>query len=290
MAMSTDGPADVEGHVEGVLQVQGTDADEGEEDGSRQGDPGEDLVDELGGAAAGADAGDEPAGLLEVLADFLGVVHDGRVEVGEEDDEHGEDDGVDDMARAGRRCRRPGPCSMLGTKEASWAGTNMMAEAKMTGMTPAVFTLKGRKLDWPPITLRPTTRLGLWRGMRRVPWSMNMMKAVMASTTSDDDRLHGDAALAAGDHLDLAEDGAGEVGHDADEDDEGDAVADAAGVICSPSHMMNMVPVVRVRTHIRVKPNLPMPATTRLMPVGVAWPASQVATPRACRAAMPMVR
>ena len=44
-----------------------------------------------------------------------------------------------------------------------------------------------------------------------------------------------------------------ESGHDADEDDQRDAVADAAAVICSPSHIRNIVPPTSVTTQRRRK-------------------------------------
>jgi hypothetical protein len=39
-----------------------------------------------------------------------------------------------------------------------------------------------------------------------------------------------------------------QVGHDAGEDDQADAVADARAVICSPSHIRNIVPPTSVIT------------------------------------------
>ena len=42
-----------------------------------------------------------------------------------------------------------------------------MELAKITGITPAVFTLMGIWVDWPPYTFRPTMRLAYWTRMRR---------------------------------------------------------------------------------------------------------------------------
>jgi len=39
--------------------------------------------------------------------------------------------------------------------------------AKMIGMTPPALTRKGRKVLWPPYTLRPTIRLAYWMGILR---------------------------------------------------------------------------------------------------------------------------
>ena len=41
-------------------------------------------------------------------------------------------------------------------------GNNNIEEAKITGITPAVFIFKGRCELWPPYTLFPTCRLGYW--------------------------------------------------------------------------------------------------------------------------------
>jgi len=54
-------------------------------------------------------------------------------------------------------------------------------EAKMTGMTPPEFTLNGRCVDWPPITLRPTTRLAYCTGIRRWPPSTKTINATTAT-------------------------------------------------------------------------------------------------------------
>ena len=40
-------------------------------------------------------------------------------------------------------------------------GADRMELAKMTGITPPEFTLRGRWLDWPPIMRRPTMRRAL---------------------------------------------------------------------------------------------------------------------------------
>ena len=55
--------------------------------------------------------------------------------------------------------------------------------AKMTGITPPEFTRRGRCVDCPPITLRPTTRFAYCTGMRRSLRSTNTMKATTASMT-----------------------------------------------------------------------------------------------------------
>ena len=86
---------------------------------------------------------DEPAVLLEVVGLVDGVERDRRVEVGEEDDE---DRLADDVGPAvGREEVRDvaAPSGVL----ISWptvGGKAMIEAAKMTGMTPAMFTRSGR--------------------------------------------------------------------------------------------------------------------------------------------------
>src|SRR5438093_5161045 len=57
-------------------------------------------------------------------------------------------------------------------------------DAKMIGMTPAWFTFSGMYVDWPPIILRPTTRLAYWTGIRRWPCSIHTTATMMATPNS----------------------------------------------------------------------------------------------------------
>ncbi len=52
---------------------------------------------------------------------------------------------------------------------ASVGGMSMNDDAKMIGMTPAMFTLSGMNVLAPPIMRRPTTRLAYCTGTRRSP-------------------------------------------------------------------------------------------------------------------------
>src|SRR6202035_363258 len=83
-------------------------------DSAHQGDAGKNVVDEVGGALAGADSGNERARLAEVVGDVIRLHHDGYVEVSKEDNaKHVEEnvprvaggqsfhDGVDEAARLG---------------------------------------------------------------------------------------------------------------------------------------------------------------------------------------------
>src|SRR4026207_1454457 len=133
--------------------------------------------------------------------------------------------------------------------EAICCGNSRMLIAKMIGMTPAWLTRSGRNV-WPPWYIRrPRTRLGGWRGgRRRAPprYTVHPAPAAAAAAAGVLDR---DAALALldidehgdrGDREDRETDDQGEIrrleeaaaraggaAHDAREDDEADAFADA---------------------------------------------------------------
>ena len=60
-------------------------------------------------------------------------------------------------------------------------GKAMIEEAKITGITPLVFTRRGRWVVWPPAMRRPTTRFAYCTVMRRWPRSMKMMAPITAT-------------------------------------------------------------------------------------------------------------
>ena len=87
------------------------DGDDDEIERADQRDAGEHVVDEVGGALAGTDAGDEATVLAHVVGDVVGAEDDGDIEICEEDD--GDDledfvpglaggDGAEDWAEEGR--------------------------------------------------------------------------------------------------------------------------------------------------------------------------------------------
>ena len=63
-------------------------------------------------------------------------------------------------------------------------------EAKMTGMTPAWFTLSGMYVEVPPYILRPTIRLAYCTGIRRWACSMKATKATMATPDQEHHAEH----------------------------------------------------------------------------------------------------
>ena len=74
---------------------------------------------------------------------------------------------------------RPKPSLGFQKNWINW-GMNKMALAKMTGITPLMATLTGRKVLWPPYILRPTTFLAYCTGMRR---SASFIKTMTQMTT-----------------------------------------------------------------------------------------------------------
>ena len=96
--------------------------------------------------------------------------------------------------------------------------------AKMIGITPAIVTFRGRYWVWPWYMRRPRTRLAYWTGMRRWP---SLMKTTAGDDDDrdDDERNDPQQAVRTGDHAaGLVRDAADDAG----EDDEADAVAQAA--------------------------------------------------------------
>ena len=67
------------------------------------------------------------------------------------------------------------PCAhaVSGIADVMVAGNASSDEAKMTGMTPPVFTFRGMWVLVPPYIRRPTTRFAYCTVTRRCPRSMN---------------------------------------------------------------------------------------------------------------------
>src|SRR5207245_10912488 len=68
--------------------------------------------------------------------------------------------------------------------------------AKMTGITPPALTRKGRCVDCPPITLRPTTRLAYCTGILRSARSTNTMNATTDRKSTRLNSSHGSISYA----------------------------------------------------------------------------------------------
>ena len=124
----------------------------------------------------------------------------------------------------------------------------------MTGMTPPVFTFSGMCVLEPPYIRRPTTRLAYWTVTRRWPRSTKMIAPT--TTTISTIRIS----------TWMSPIWPSRICSTVDSTAEGKLTTIPAkmmsdmplpmprSVICSPSHMMNAVPVVRVSTVIRRKP------------------------------------
>src|SRR6266481_3653698 len=74
------------------------DGDDDEVERADQGDAGKHIVDEVGGALAWADAGDEAAVLAHVVGDVVGTEDDGDVEVGKENNRRDLEDFIPGLA------------------------------------------------------------------------------------------------------------------------------------------------------------------------------------------------
>src|SRR3954453_17595931 len=149
------GPAEEEVRARLVDEDRRQGGDRGEVERPREREPGEDAVEELGGRAPRSDAGDEAPVLLQVVGLVDRVERDRGVEVREEDDQDrlAGEEGRARRAEEGRRARgaRHGLKKFEKLVAQGWrmswptVGGNAMSDAaKMTGMTPAMFTRSGR--------------------------------------------------------------------------------------------------------------------------------------------------
>ena len=113
-------------------------------------------------------------------------------------------------------------------KFATVIGSSSSDEAKIGGMTPEVLSFSGRCELSPWNILLPTWRLGYWISRRRCARSMNTMKAMTRSAITMMPRITKVDNLAGAAELEHGRDTVRQAGDDAGEDDERDAVADAA--------------------------------------------------------------
>ena len=118
------------------------------------------------------DARDEAAVLAHVLREVVRVEHDRGVEVGEEHDDdrvqHVVEPAVSGLNQVAELRRADGPAART---PATVVGRIMMLEAKMIGITPAVFTRSGMCVLAPPYIAPADDALGvlhrdLARGLR----------------------------------------------------------------------------------------------------------------------------
>ena len=140
-------------------------------------------------------------------------------------------------------------------------GSSSSDEAKIGGMTPEVLSLSGRCEDWPSNIRLPTWRLGYWISSRRCARSMNTMKAMTATAITSTMRMSpvesapwrpssSVPAIADGNCATMPDMMISEV-----------PLPMPRWVICSPSHIRNMVPPVSVIT-VEMRKNRPGSVTT----------------------------
>ena len=129
-----------------------------------------------------------------------------------------------------------------------------MDDAKMTGMTPPVFTLSGMCVLDPPYIRRPTTRLAYWTVTRRCPRSTNTIAAItqIISTSRMISRISPICPVRNWSRVRIAALGRPTTMPAKMMSDM--PLPMPRSVICSPSHMTNAEPVVSVSTVIRRKP------------------------------------
>ena len=157
-------------------------------------------------------------------------------------------------------------------KLATVVGSSSSEEAKIGGITPDVLSLSGRCEDWPSNMRLPTWRLGYWISSRRWARSMNTMKAITATAITITGRMtpvdsapwrpsSSVPAIAEGNCATMPDRMISEM-----------PLPMPREVICSPSHIRNMVPPVSVIVvEIRKKKpgsltTLPVPCSPMPMP------------------------
>ncbi len=154
---------------------------------------------------------------------------------------------------------QPGPEPAL--KLATVVGSSSSEEAKIGGITPEVLSLSGRCEDWPSNMRLPTWRLGYWISSRRWARSMKTMKVITATTMTMTARIRpvdkapwrpssSVPAIASGRRATMPARMISEM-----------PLPMPREVICSPSHIRNMVPPVSVTT-VEMRKNQPGSDTT----------------------------
>ena len=127
-------------------------------------------------------------------------------------------------------------------------GISSSEDAKIGGMTPAVLSLSGRWEDSPPIILLPRWRLGYWIRIRRCARSTNTTSAMVATAIT---RMPMIRPVGSAPVRPISKVPARAIGSSATMPAK--MISEMPfptprAVICSPSHIRNMVPPVRVTT------------------------------------------
>ena len=143
------------------------------------------------------------------------------------------------------------PLFWVFTKVRMVAGRDAMDWAKMMGITPDMFTLMGRNVLCPPYILRPRICLAYWMGMRR---SASLTKTISTTSASASTRMTSTATMLIPPPMTLVM--AEETVLGIREMMEANRMMEIPlpmpnSVICSPSHMMNAEPAVKVSTMTR---------------------------------------
>ena len=113
-------------------------------------------------------------------------------------------------------------------KPATVAGSSSSDEAKIGGMTPEVLSFSGR-CEVSPWNMRlPTWRFGYWISSRRWARSKNTMSAMTTTASTMIARIRPVDSAPVRPSSSVPDDGVRQVGDDAGEDDQRNAVADAA--------------------------------------------------------------
>jgi hypothetical protein len=150
-------------------------------------------------------------------------------------------------------------------KPASVAGSSSSDEAKIGGITPAVFSLSGR-CDVSPWNIRlPTWRLGYWISSCRCARSTNTMKAMTAIATMMMAMIRPVPSAPVRPSSSVPATALGRAATMPAKMISEMPLPMPRAVICSPSHIRNMVPPTSVMT-VEIRKNQPG-SVTMLLPI-----------------------
>src|SRR5919206_172057 len=139
------------------------------------------------------------------------------------------------------------PAVLFCWNRATSAGRYSRELAKITGMTPAVFTLIGMYVLVPPYIRRPTMRLAYWTGIRRCDSSTKMTSAMTTRPSATTIRSTSRPLLLRMFHMEPGKPAAMDVKISSDM-----PLPTPFSVTTSPSHMISPVPAVSVMIMMRM--------------------------------------
>ena len=148
------------------------------------------------------------------------------------------------------------------------AGNIIIDDAKIGGITPAVFTFKGRWVLCPPYTFRPTTLLAYWTGIRLWDRSIKQINPITATIITKRNITRARCISPVRIRLNVSIMAEGILATMPAKIIREIPLPTPLSVICSPSHIRNTVPDIKVRA-LKSRKGQPGSATTGAPPGAV---------------------